>query len=53
MRPPTRNAAGVHTAQDLEVRVVNAATGELLRDLLIDPRRDYQSTGAPKGPTKN
>ena len=28
--------------QDLHVRVVNAATGELLRDLYIDPRRDYQ-----------
>ena len=28
--------------QDLNVRVVNAATGELLRDLVIDPRRDYQ-----------
>ena len=37
---------------DLNVRIVNAATGELLRDLLIDPRRDYQPTGAPKGPTK-
>jgi transposase InsO family protein len=28
--------------QDLHVRVVNAATGELLRELYIDPRRDYQ-----------
>ena len=37
---------------DLNVRIVNAATGELLRDLLIDPRRDYQPTGAPKGPTR-
>lgn len=27
---------------DLNVRVVNAATGELLRDLEIDPTRDYQ-----------
>jgi len=38
--------------QDLQIRVVNAATGELLRDLILDPTRDYQSTGAPKGPTK-
>jgi transposase InsO family protein len=38
---------------DLHVRVVNAATGELLRDLVIDPRRDYQPTRAPKGPTKH
>jgi hypothetical protein len=27
---------------DLQVRVVNAATGELLRELIIDPARDYQ-----------
>jgi transposase InsO family protein len=37
---------------DLEVRVVHAATGELLRELTIDPTRDYQPTGAPKGPTR-
>jgi Integrase core domain len=28
--------------QDLHVRVVNAATGELLRELIIDPTRDHQ-----------
>ena len=28
--------------QDLDVRVVNALTGELLRELTIDPDRDYQ-----------
>jgi transposase InsO family protein len=38
--------------QDLDVRIVNAATGELLRELTIDPNRDYQPTGAPKGPTR-
>jgi transposase InsO family protein len=38
--------------QDLQIRVVNAATGELLRELVLDPRRDYQPTGAPKGPTR-
>ena len=38
--------------QDLHVTVVHAATGEILRDLTIDPRRDYQPTGAPKGPTR-
>ena len=27
---------------DLHVRVVNAITGELLRELIIDPSRDYQ-----------
>jgi transposase InsO family protein len=38
--------------QDLEVRVVDAATGELLRKLELDPSRDYQPTGAPRGPTR-
>ena len=37
---------------DLQIRVVNAATGELLRELILDPSRDYQPTGAPKGPTR-
>jgi len=31
--------------QDLHVRIIDAATGELLRDLTIDPTRDYQPTG--------
>jgi len=35
--------------QDLHVRVVDAATGELLRELMIDPHRDYQPTGGPRG----
>jgi transposase InsO family protein len=38
--------------QDLHVTVINAATGEILRDLTIDPRRDYQPTGRPPGPAK-
>jgi transposase InsO family protein len=37
---------------DLHVRIVDATTGELLRDLIIDPRRDYQPTGRPPGPPK-
>jgi hypothetical protein len=37
--------------QDLHIRVVNAATGELLRELTLNPHTDYQPTGAPKGPT--
>jgi hypothetical protein len=32
--------------QDLEVRVVDAVTGELLRQLVINPTGDYQPTGA-------
>jgi Integrase core domain len=37
---------------DLHVRIVNAATGELLRELTIDPSRDYQPTGRPPGPQR-
>jgi hypothetical protein len=36
--------------QDLHIRVIHAATGELLRDLILDPRKDYQLTGRPPGP---
>ena len=38
--------------QDLQVRIINATTGELLRELILNPHLDYQPTGAPKGPTK-
>ena len=37
---------------DLDVRVVHAVTGELIRTLTIDPTRSYQGTGAPKGPPR-
>jgi hypothetical protein len=37
--------------QDLDIRVVDAATGELLRELVLDPTKDYQPTGRPPGPT--
>ena len=50
-----RTHAGTRTLlliQDLHVRVINAATGELLRELIIDPARDYQPTGRPPGPEK-
>lgn len=36
--------------QDQHIRVIHAATGELLRDLTLDPSRDYQPTGRPPGP---
>ena len=38
--------------QDLNIRVVNPITGELLRELILNPHIDYQPTGAPKGPTR-
>ena len=38
--------------QDHDIKIINAATGEVLRDFTLDPTRDYQPTGAPKGPTR-
>jgi transposase InsO family protein len=37
--------------QDLDIRIINAATGELLRELVLDPTQRYQPTGRPPGPT--
>ena len=38
--------------QDLHIRIISKATGELLRELTLDPARDYQPTGRPIGPTR-
>jgi transposase InsO family protein len=38
--------------QDHNVRIINAATAELIRELTIDPTRDYQARGVPPGPKK-
>jgi transposase InsO family protein len=35
---------------DLNVRIIHAATGELLRELTINPNSNYQPTGRPPGP---
>ena len=35
---------------DLDIRIVHAATGEILRHLTLDPTRHYQPTGKPPGP---
>jgi transposase InsO family protein len=34
---------------DLEVRVIHATTGEIIRTLTIDPNRRYHGTGKPPG----
>ena len=50
-----RTHAGTYVillVQDLHIRVVNTITGELLRELILNPHIDYQPTGAPKGPTR-
>ena len=38
--------------QDLNVRIINAATGEHIRQLTLDPTRDYQPRGTPTGRPK-
>jgi hypothetical protein len=37
---------------DLHIRIINAATGEQLRELALDSTSNYQPAGAPKGPTR-
>lgn len=36
--------------QDLHIRIIAKATGELLRELTLDPSRDYQPTGTTTRP---
>jgi hypothetical protein len=38
--------------QDLDIRIIDAATGELLRELTLDTSQRYQGTGRPPGPTR-
>lgn len=35
---------------DLYIRAVDAETGQLLRELVLDPTKDYQPLGRPPGP---
>ena len=37
---------------DLNIRIIHAATGELLRELTLDPTRDYQPRDTPTGRPK-
>jgi transposase InsO family protein len=38
--------------QDRDIRIIDAATGELLRELTLDPSKRYQPTRRPPGPTR-
>jgi Integrase core domain len=38
--------------QDLHIRIIAKATGELLRELTLNPDRDYQPTGKPRRPRR-
>jgi len=35
--------------QDLHIRVINADTGELIRELVLNPDKTYQATGRRSG----
>jgi transposase InsO family protein len=37
---------------NLDIRIIDALSGEILRALTLNPTIDYQPTGAPKGPTR-
>jgi transposase InsO family protein len=37
----------------LHMRIINRDTGELIRELTIDPARNYQPTGKPRGRRKH
>ena len=38
--------------QDEDIRVIDAATGEILRELVLDASRIYQPTGRASGPSR-
>jgi transposase InsO family protein len=37
---------------DLDIHIIDAATGELLRELVLDTTKRYQGTGRPPGPPR-
>lgn len=37
---------------NLHITIIDADTGEIIRDLILDTTRDYQPTGKPPGPPK-
>jgi transposase InsO family protein len=37
---------------DLDIRIIDRHTGELLRELTLDPSRDFQPRGVPPGPPR-
>ncbi|GAA1625266.1 hypothetical protein GCM10009744_11330 [Kribbella alba] len=39
-------------ARDRDIRIIDTATGELLRELALDTTQRYQGTGQPPGPTR-
>jgi hypothetical protein len=50
--PPLTGTRTTLLLDDLHVRMIDRDTGELLRDLTLDPTRDLQPRGAPPGPVR-
>jgi transposase InsO family protein len=46
---PHGGAPVVLLIHDLDIRIIHAATGEILRQLTLNPEQQYQPTGKPKG----
>jgi hypothetical protein len=52
-RPPLNGTPIVMLIHGSDVRVIHAATGEVLRQLTINPDRRYHGTGKPnRGPSR-
>ncbi|RYP86754.1 hypothetical protein EKO23_08850 [Nocardioides guangzhouensis] len=47
---PTPGTQVILLVHGLDIRVVDAITGELLREVTLDPSGDYQPTGVPRDP---
>ena len=43
---PHKHTRIVHLIDNLNIRIINTQTGELLRELTLDPTRDYQPQNA-------
>jgi len=51
--PPTLERRNPHhhaRPGPLDIRIINAATGDLIRELTLDTTRNYQPSGRPPGP---
>jgi hypothetical protein len=49
---PTPEPTSGFSSRTLDITLINASTGEILRELVLDPHRDHPPTGAPEGPTQ-
>jgi hypothetical protein len=49
LRAGCSSAATWQSDHDLYIRIIHAATGELIRHLTRNPNRTYQPTGAKRG----